>query len=336
MRELLLFCIYLATNLATLLVTAAAKRSTETKFINSTAVTVGEAIKVAISVLMIWAAQRSRSPGELLATISTTLFGNPTELLKVCVPALLYTIQNNIIYVALNHIDTVTFQIVYQMKIVAAALAHRFLLGRRVSAQKWASILLLTLGVVLVQLSTMEANNQPRAASDGASTSSDNGAAEEPGGGDERKSRALGLACVLGACGCSGLAGAVMELLLKASGTSLPRRNLQMAVLSMVIATVHMLRSDRAQLREGGMFQGYTRRVWGMLMLDSVGGVLVSLLLKYTTATLKNFAAPLGIIINMLLSRIRARGDAPPPKPKFLVGAAMVILALGMFTTAPA
>lgn len=229
------------------------------------------------------------------------------------------------------------------MKIVAAALAHRFLLGRRVSAQKWASILLLTLGVVLVQLSQLAEDDQPKASDGaGASTSSDGAApdgsdgAAEPGGGADRRSRALGLACVLAACGCSGLAGAVMELLLKASGTSLPRRNLQMAVLSTLIATVHMLRSDGAQLREGGMFQGYTRLVWAMLLLDSVGGVLVSLLLKYTTATLKNFAAPLGIIINMLLSRLRASGDAPPPKPKFLVGAAMVILALGMFTTAPA
>mgnify|MGYP006133641095 FL=1 len=109
MRDLLLFLIYLATNLATLTLTSAAKRSTEAKFVNSTAVTVSEALKVAISVLMIWAAQRSSSLGELLATVSTTLFGNPAELLKICVPALLYTIQNNIIYVALNHIDAVTY-----------------------------------------------------------------------------------------------------------------------------------------------------------------------------------------------------------------------------------
>ena len=231
------------------------------------------------------------------------------------------------------------------MKIVAAALAHRFLLGRRVSAQKWASILILTLGVVMVQLSQLSEDEQPKP-SDGseASTSSDNGGAAadggsgeaEPGGGGERRNRALGLACVLAACGCSGLAGAAMELLLKASGTSLPRRNLQMAVLSLLIATVHMVRSDGAQLREGGMFQGYTRLVWGMLMLDSVGGVLVSLLLKYTTATLKNFAAPLGIIINCLLSRHTSRssdGSRPPPNKKFLIGTALVLLALGMYSS---
>jgi hypothetical protein len=38
---------------------------------------------------------------------------------------MLYTIQNNVIYTALSHLDAVTFQIVYQLKIVAALVSHR-------------------------------------------------------------------------------------------------------------------------------------------------------------------------------------------------------------------
>ena len=52
------------------------------------------------------------------------------------------------------------------------------------------------------------------------------------------------------------------------------------------------------------------------------------MLLKYASATLKNFAAPLGIIINILLSHLRPSGDAPPPNPKFVLGAALVTVAL--------
>jgi len=51
--------------------------------------------------------------------------------------------------------------------------------------------------------------------------------------------------------------------------------------------------------------QGYSKLVWAMVGLDSTGGVLVSMLLKYASNTLKNFAAPLGIIINVLLTRYR-------------------------------
>ena len=47
-------------------------------------------------------------------------------------------------------------------------------------------------------------------------------------------------------------------------------------------------------MRAGGFFQGYSSTVWAMVSLDSLGGLLVSALLKYTTATLKNFAAPIG------------------------------------------
>ena len=58
----------------------------------------------------------------------------PDQLARVAVPALLYTIQNNIIYAALSHLDAVTFQITYQLKIVAALLASRVLLKKPISS----------------------------------------------------------------------------------------------------------------------------------------------------------------------------------------------------------
>ena len=235
--------------------------------------------------------------------------------------------------------------------------------------------MLLTIGVVLVQLSTAEpspaaaaaasSSSSPAAAtsssdascstdplpsssantatsstdassSSAAAASSSSGVSAADAPLDESKKRTLGFAAVLVACMCSGLAGAVMEGLLKSDAQSLGTRNLQVGVVSLVLAMLHLLSNDAHRLREGGFFQGYTPLVWSMVTLDSAGGMLVSMLLKYTSATLKNFAAPLGIILNILLSRLRAKGDAPPPKPKFLLGAALVILALGLFTASPA
>ena len=233
-------------------------------------------------------------------------------------------------------------------------------------------VLLLTIGVVFVQLSTIEPSPAAAASSSSsaaaasssaascstdplpsssadaatsstaassssaaaATSSTDASAADAPL--DESKKRTVGFAAVLVACMCSGLAGAVMEGLLKSDAQSLGTRNLQVGVVSLVLAMLHLLSNDAHRLREGGFFQGYTPLVWSMVTLDSAGGMLVSMLLKYTSATLKNFAAPLGIILNILLSRLRAKGDAPPPKPKFLLGAALVILALGLFTASPA
>merc|ERR1719174_3434520 len=72
---------------------------------------------------------------------------------------------------ALAHLDAVTFQIVYQLKIVAALICHRFLLGKRVSAMRWLSVLLLTIGVVFVQLSTIEPDSAATSSSAAAAAS---------------------------------------------------------------------------------------------------------------------------------------------------------------------
>ena len=60
MLALVLFLLYLGVNLTTLQVAAAAQQQ-QSRFLNSTAVTLSEAIKGAISVLMIWAARGSGS-----------------------------------------------------------------------------------------------------------------------------------------------------------------------------------------------------------------------------------------------------------------------------------
>lgn len=123
-----------------------------------------------------------------------------------------------------------------------------------------------------------------------------------------------------------------MELLLKEGTQSLPRRNLQMAFVSVLIGLIKMW-SDRQRLRNGGIFQGFSKLVWAMIALDSTNGLLVSALLKYTSAVLKNFAAPLGIICNFLISRY-VLGSGRKPNRQFMIGAMLVLLALGMYSTA--
>ena len=133
---------------------ASASQRAPTRYINSTAVTLSEVLKVAVSVLAIYA--EARGLGGAARTVLATLLGSPAELLRVCVPALLYTIQNNVIYAALAHLDAVSFQMAYQLKIVAAMLAQRVLLKKPASYARWVSVLILTLGVCLVQLSLKE------------------------------------------------------------------------------------------------------------------------------------------------------------------------------------
>jgi len=307
------FLIYLAVHLGGLLLASASQRQSK-PYINSTAVLLSEVFKCIVSILAL--SQANGTASATFRAIWQALFANPVQLLRVCIPAMLYTVQNNLIYAALSHLDAVSFQITYQLKIIASILSVRVLLKRSISTAKWVSVALLAIGVSLVQLSLRE----------------DEAADEVPEQGRQRNYM-LGLLGVLIACLCSGLGGATMELLLKEGEQSLPARNLQVAFISLILACAHMWNADKQAVLNGGLFQGYSAVVWAMVMLDGCGGLLVSILLKYTSSMLKNFAAPLGIILNCLLSRYTSRSGQKPSK-KFVLGTLLTLLALGMFNVA--
>ena len=350
-----LFLVYLAVHLSALLTASAASQRDGRRYLNSTAVTLSELIKVVTSIMAMGV-----SEANLASALFQTLFAQPSQLLRVCLPALLYTIQNNVTYAALTHLDALTFQITYQLKIVASLLSVWLLLRRAVSTRKALAAIMLTIGVSLVQLAKAEepddgekpaASSASSSAASSSGASSSSGAASSSGGAGSssappasqasapsddgsapKKNRYVGVLGVLLACACSGLAGAMMELLLKSSAHSLPRRNLQVAFISLILACAHMWSMDQDKLREGGFFQGYTPIVWGMITLDSLGGLLVSILLKYTSSMLKNFAAPLGIILNVIFSRYASR-SAKPLSQRFMAGTALVVAALGLYTS---
>ena len=68
------------------------------------------------------------------------------------VPALLYTVQNNLTFVGAAHLSVVTFQATNQLRIPATALVAKLLLGQDISRQRWLAVAMLTAGVILVGL----------------------------------------------------------------------------------------------------------------------------------------------------------------------------------------
>ena len=111
-------------------------------------------------------------------------------------------------YVGISNLDTTSYVITLQLKLLAAALFSVFVFRRRVSPLRWLSLLTLSIGVILVQLEPEHAT---------ASGSGNN--------------RALGLVALITACLCSGFAGTYMEFALQSgSSTSLWMRNLQVGV----------------------------------------------------------------------------------------------------------
>jgi hypothetical protein len=90
-------------------------------YLASTAVFLMECMKLVICLFVI-AFQAGQAGESLLAELNQHIIHSPLEILKLCVPSLLYTIQNNLLYLALTNLDAATYQVCYQLKILTTAL----------------------------------------------------------------------------------------------------------------------------------------------------------------------------------------------------------------------
>ena len=84
------------------------QRDTEMYF-SSTVVFMSENVKLLVSLGVIFS--KTNTAAEFLPFLWKTTLQDPTEVVKLTVPAFLYTMQNNLLYVAMSHLDVVTFQV---------------------------------------------------------------------------------------------------------------------------------------------------------------------------------------------------------------------------------
>jgi len=243
------------------------------------------------------------------------------EVLKVSVPSLVYTVQNNLLYFALSHLDAATYQVCYQAKILTTALFSVMLLNKHLSSLQWVSLVILTAGVSLAQLSTMK-GSAPDVGGD------------RMGAADPLHSNStLGFIAVMLAAILSGFAGVYFERILKGSKTTLWMRNVQMCVTSIALALGGVYFSgDAEQVMKHGFFYGYNSLVWSVILLQGFGGLVVAVVVKYADNILKGFAASFSIITSCVLCIYLFDFN---PTMTFMSGAVLVNLSMYMYSYNP-
>ncbi|KAI5268938.1 P-loop containing nucleoside triphosphate hydrolase protein [Aureobasidium subglaciale] len=334
------------------------------RYYTSTAVFLNEVIKLAISLTM---ALYDLSQDMRTSSSATVLF---KELIRrvftgdswrLAIPAMLYTLQNTLQYVAVSNLDAATFQVTYQLKILTTAIFSVTMLGHTLGLKKWASLLLLMVGVAIVQMSNgsnsalptfkdlREANaglHFPRTLQEmrdmGSSAAGQlvkrsatyegidkDFAMQHP----PQLNASIGLATVLIACILSGLAGVYFEKVLKDSNhkTSLWVRNVQLSFYSLFPALfVGVIFKDGAELAKHGFFAGYNWVVWSAIFLQAIGGVLVALVVNYSDNIAKNFATSISIVISFLASVWFFNFEITS---NYVLGTAVVLLATYLWTS---
>ncbi|ORY01481.1 nucleotide-sugar transporter [Basidiobolus meristosporus CBS 931.73] len=278
-------------------------------YIASTAVVFAETLKTMVCLACIY--RDCRKWTTFTKVLSSEVFDNWVEVKRMMIPSGLYAVQNNLLFIALSNLEAVTFQISYQLKILSTALFSVSLLGTRLSRNRWFSLVLLMIGVILVQLPTT--SSAPSAESSGL---------ERP---------FIGLVAVSLACLSSGFAGCYFEKMIRSGTTSMWIRNLQLGIPALLFSLIAMVLSDGKAIMRGGLFQGYDTLTWMVILNQALSGLLVSMVVKHAGNILKSFANSLSIIISSLISFYLFGFQ---PSPLFTIGSFLVIGATLLYSRA--
>ncbi|CAH1763314.1 10476_t:CDS:1 [Entrophospora sp. SA101] len=294
-------------------------------YFTSTAVFLSELSKLIISIYMAIRNQIKTKGHFDLRELFNQVFAE--DAWKLAIPAILYTIQNNLQYIAVSLLDAATFQVTYQLKILTTALCSVIMLKTSLSGVKWVSLGLLTFGVALVQLRTNSIVGSAAGKDDEASIVDEELLLEEE---QNMLERILGLIAVAIACIISGIAGVYFEKVLKASKTSIWTRNIQLSFFSLFPALIiGVWWKDGEGVWEKGFFYGYNMTVVGAITCQAVGGLIVAMVVKYADNILKGFATSISIIISFLASVFLFDFVVTF---KFLIGATLVLIATYMYS----
>jgi solute carrier family 35 (UDP-sugar transporter), member A1/2/3 len=221
----------------------------------------------------------------------------------LALPAFLYAIQNNLCHIALRHLSPLIYQILYQSKILTTAGFSVLLLGKRLSQLHWASLSLLLVGIVLVQM--RNADRDPKASLRA----------------DWHGLMALGFAAL-----SSGFSGVFFERIVKIQKRkrSVWLQSIYLCLFALPIsASLAIIKGDTQNALS--LVPRHRLEVF-LILLQALSGLLVALIIRHLDNILKTFATGASIILCVLFDNSpELAGDK---SLKFWIGSFFVLLAV--------
>ena len=196
----------------------------------------------------------------------------------------------------------VTAAVTSQVKVITTAIASVVMLGRRLNGAQWLALLGLTVGLVVITT-----KQQPAA----------------PAAGRKVPTNTLsGVLAMLLATVLSAYSGVFLERLFKTIKLTLWLQSIQLSLFALPVAGLTMLLYDRDDVVGGRIFVGFNHVAWLAVVLAAVGGVAVSMALKYADNIQKTFAVGVSIVLNCGVSA--ALFDVPLTR-RAVVGVGLVV-----------
>lgn len=236
-------------------------------------------------VLMIELAKLLISLLSLVFTGATSIPRSPPRLIApYAIPAVLYTLNNNLVVVMQAYMDPSSFQILSNLKIASTALLYSACLGKRLRSEQWFALGLLTAAGGFHSYSSLDLQGPDRVDVDE---------------GPRLHITAWGLFLVLVYAGVSGLAAVYTERVLKSQRLPLSVQNLYLYMFGVAINGLSSLSSIGS---DQGFLEGYSGVVWAIIAGQAANGLLMSVVLKHGSGITRLFVISCSMLVNALLS----------------------------------
>jgi UDP-sugar transporter A1/2/3 len=195
------------------------------------------------------------------------------DLWKFSVPAIIYFCTNNLEFYCLMFLNTPTFMIFQQMKILTTGIIFRIVFKKKLTNLQWVALFLLTLGTMTSQLSSE----------------------------NQFSVNTWGLFWEMVMCTLSALAGVANEFLLKKVGTtdSIHIQNMKLYIFGVAANFLEVIRSGTPV---GSMFQGMDHIVFMIVLVTAFNGLAISAVMKYANVIVKTISTSLSLLLSAVIS----------------------------------
>ncbi|ETV97599.1 hypothetical protein H310_09495 [Aphanomyces invadans] len=246
------------------------KYSRATKYHGTTTVLLYELLKLVLC-LSVVVVQKHGNFRHAIQSLRLEVIADTQGYLKMVLLAALYSFQNNVQLLALDHVSAATYAIVYQLKIVTTAVFMVVFLKRSFHVVQWVAMVVLMMGVVVCSVGNKKG-----------ATSSD------------KTSSSMGIFLVIGLAVNSGVAAAYFEKVLKTHKPAISsdvilrdhtpidpmwKTNIQLASVSVIVAFAGVVHTA-TNVPSFVFFDGYTKFTWGVVWLQACGGLVVSAVVR--------------------------------------------------------
>ncbi|KAL7606062.1 UDP-N-acetylglucosamine transporter ROCK1 [Lactuca sativa] len=228
-------------------------------------------------------------------------------------PAAIYALQNSLLQISYRNLDSLTFSMLNQTKLIFTAFFTYIILRQKQSIQQIGALFILILAAVLLSIGE--------------------GSRKSYGSDNRDEIVVYGIVPVLIASVLSGLASALCQWASQVKKHSSYLMTVEMSIVGSLCLLASISKSpDGEAMRQHGFFHGWTPLTLIPVFVNAVGGILVGLVTSYAGGVRKGFVIVSALLVTALLQFVF---DGKPPSMYCLLALPLVMTSISIYQKYP-